>query len=69
MTDADNAIGPINADGGTGENGEDTRLVLVTGVSGAGRTTSLKIFEDFGFDAVDNLPLRLLPALLSGDRP
>jgi UPF0042 nucleotide-binding protein len=66
MTDADNAIGPINTDGSTGENGEDTRLVLVTGVSGAGRTTSLKIFEDFGFDAVDNLPLRLLPALLSG---
>ena len=42
------------------------RLVLVTGVSGAGRTTSLKILEDFGFDAVDNLPLRLLPALISG---
>jgi UPF0042 nucleotide-binding protein len=45
----------------------DARLVLVTGVSGAGRTTSLKILEDFGFDAVDNLPLRLLPNLLSGD--
>ena len=46
---------------------ENARLVLVTGVSGAGRTTSLKILEDFGYDAVDNLPLRLLPNLLSGD--
>ncbi|MCC9621492.1 RNase adapter RapZ [Thalassospira sp. MA62] len=42
-------------------------LVLVTGVSGAGRTTTLKILEDFGFDAVDNLPLRLLSALVPSD--
>ena len=42
-------------------------LVLVTGVSGAGRTTTLKILEDFGFDAVDNLPLRMLSALVPGD--
>lgn len=41
-------------------------LVLVTGVSGAGRTTTLKILEDFGFDAVDNLPLRMLSALVPG---
>jgi UPF0042 nucleotide-binding protein len=42
-------------------------LVLVTGVSGAGRTTTLKILEDFGFDAVDNLPLRMLSALVPSD--
>jgi len=44
------------------------RLVLVTGPSGAGRSSALKVLEDAGFEAVDNLPLRLLPALLdSGD--
>lgn len=48
------------------------RVVLVTGPSGAGRSTALNVLEDTGFEAVDNLPLRLLPALLDGrqgDRP
>lgn len=37
-----------------------TRLVLVTGMSGAGRSTALRALEDLGFEAVDNLPLGLL---------
>ena len=41
------------------------RVVLVTGLSGAGRTTCLKTLEDHGFEAVDNLPLSLMPALLA----
>ena len=41
------------------------RVVLVTGLSGAGRTTCLKTLEDNGFEAVDNLPLSLMPALLA----
>jgi len=41
-----------------------TRLVLVTGLSGAGRTTALKALEDLGYEAVDNLPLSLLSALI-----
>ena len=40
------------------------RIVIVTGLSGAGRTTALKIFEDIGFEAVDNLPVFLLPSIL-----
>ena len=32
------------------------RIVIVTGMSGAGKTTALKIFEDAGFHCVDNLP-------------
>ena len=36
------------------------RLVVVTGMSGAGRTTALHALEDLGFEAVDNLPLGLL---------
>ena len=36
-------------------------LVIVTGISGAGKASALKTFEDLGFHAVDNLPLELLP--------
>ncbi|WP_299956996.1 RNase adapter RapZ [uncultured Roseobacter sp.] len=42
------------------------RIVFVTGPSGAGRSSALNVLEDAGFEAVDNLPLRLLPALLEG---
>lgn len=36
------------------------RVVVVTGMSGAGKTLALKAFEDMGYEAVDNLPLSLL---------
>lgn len=49
--------------------GQPNRVVLVTGLSGAGRTTSLKALEDAEFEAVDNLPLSLLPALLAPRAP
>jgi UPF0042 nucleotide-binding protein len=39
-------------------------LVLVTGMSGAGRSTALAVLEDLGFEAVDNLPLSFLPRLV-----
>ena len=42
------------------------RLVLVTGPSGAGRSTAINVLEDLGFEVIDNLPLRLLPRLLDG---
>ncbi len=41
------------------------RIILVTGLSGGGHTTALKALEDHGFEAVDNLPLRLLPTLVA----
>lgn len=40
------------------------QLVIVTGLSGAGRTTALRVLEDLGFYCVDNLPPRLAPGLL-----
>jgi RNase adapter protein RapZ len=46
-----------------------TRILLVTGLSGAGRTTVLKTLEDLGWEAVDNLPLGLLDRLLSSPVP
>ncbi len=40
------------------------RVVFVSGPSGAGRSTAIRALEDLGFEAIDNLPLSLLPRLL-----
>jgi len=51
------------------------QLVIVTGLSGAGKSAALHAFEDIGFQAVDNLPLTMVEALIddqnleSIDRP
>ena len=46
------------------------RVVLVTGLSGAGRSSILHMLEDLGYEAVDNPPLRLVEELVTrGDRP
>ncbi|HEX9769388.1 MAG TPA: RNase adapter RapZ [Kiloniellales bacterium] len=52
---------------GEEEAGERT-LVLVTGMSGAGRSTALSILEDLGYESIDNLPLDLLQPLIAGGR-
>jgi UPF0042 nucleotide-binding protein len=45
-----------------GKSSEQSKeLVIVTGISGAGKASALKAFEDLGYHAVDNLPLELLP--------
>jgi len=36
------------------------RFIIVTGISGAGKTTTLKFFEDMGYFCVDNLPISLI---------
>ena len=41
------------------------RIVIVTGMSGAGKTTALKIFEDAGFHCVDNLPPSFIGQFIS----
>ena len=41
-------------------------VVLVTGPSGAGRSTAIKAFEDLGYETIDNIPLALLPRLIAG---
>jgi len=40
-------------------------IVIVTGLSGAGRSTCLKLLEDYNFEAIDNLPLTLMSDLFS----
>lgn len=39
------------------------RFVIVTGMSGAGKSTALKMLEDMGYFCVDNLPVPLIPKL------
>lgn len=43
-----------------------TPVLLLSGLSGAGKATALRILEDLGYEAVDNLPLSLLPDLAAG---
>lgn len=38
------------------------KLVMITGLSGSGKITALKVFEDMGYYCVDNLPAELLPS-------
>lgn len=40
------------------------QVVVVTGVSGAGKSTAIKCFEDLGFFCIDNLPPALIPRFL-----
>ena len=42
-----------------------TPLLLVTGVSGAGKSSALKVLEDLGYEAVDNLPVSLISRMVS----
>ncbi|AWJ86936.1 RNase adaptor protein RapZ (plasmid) [Azospirillum sp. TSH58] len=49
--------------------GQGGQLVLVTGMSGAGMSVALKALEDLGYEAVDNLRLSLVPALLEQADP
>lgn len=48
---------------GNGETSSNA-IVLVSGLSGAGRSTTLKILEDVGYEAIDNLPLDMLSDLI-----
>lgn len=43
---------------------KETRLVIITGMSGAGKTVAVQSFEDLGYYCVDNLPPTLLPKFL-----
>ncbi|MDH2328544.1 RNase adapter RapZ [Cereibacter sp. SYSU M97828] len=45
---------------------EGHELVLVTGPSGAGRSTAINALEDLGYEVIDNLPLSLVPRLIDG---
>ncbi len=40
------------------------RIIIVTGMSGAGKSTTLKTLEDLGYEAIDNIPLHILKLLV-----
>ena len=44
--------------------GTETKLVIITGMSGAGKTVAVQSFEDLGYYCVDNLPPTLIPKFL-----
>lgn len=46
------------------DKGEGWRLVIVTGLSGAGKTQAIRSLEDLGFFCIDNLPPSLVPGLV-----
>ncbi|MCE0505736.1 MULTISPECIES: RNase adapter RapZ [unclassified Roseivivax] len=46
------------------DDSQTPRVILLTGPSGAGRTTAINALEDFGVEAIDNIPLSLIPRLL-----
>jgi len=55
----------VDGSGSSVENSKETvgpdQLVILTGMSGSGKASALKAFEDLGYYAVDNLPLELIP--------
>ncbi len=53
----------------TGTDTRPRRILLVTGMSGAGRSTALRAFADMGWETVDHLPLPLLNQLLETPLP
>ena len=55
MNDESSASGPSQ---------DRQRLLLVTGLLGAGKTTALKALEDLGWEIIDNFPVRLLDRLI-----
>ena len=54
------------AEAGTAPSGspEDMRLIIISGLSGSGKSVALHVLEDLGFYCIDNLPAALLKSLL-----
>jgi UPF0042 nucleotide-binding protein len=65
---ANNGAGPAPASEPTsiqlGISGDPSELLIITGMSGAGRSTAAKVLEDLGWYVVDNLPPQLIESLL-----
>jgi UPF0042 nucleotide-binding protein len=53
----------LDPDLATSSEVETPHVVVVSGLSGGGKTAAAKLFEDLGYDVVDNLPSELLPDL------
>jgi len=49
---------------GTAQGNRPQRLLLLTGMSGAGKSTALDVLEDLGWETIDNFPIRLLDRMV-----
>ena len=48
------------------EKNKINEVIIITGPSGAGKTTAINVLEDIGFEPIDNIPIELIGRLLSG---
>jgi UPF0042 nucleotide-binding protein len=64
MDGANQDVAATQADNHSGANGSGTDVVLVTGLSGAGRSTAAKVLEDLGWYVADNLPPQLITRMV-----
>jgi UPF0042 nucleotide-binding protein len=64
MDGANQDVAATEADNHSGANGSGTDVVLVTGLSGAGRSTAAKVLEDLGWYVADNLPPQLITRMV-----
>ena len=64
MDGANQDVAAMQADNHSGANGSGTDVVLVTGLSGAGRSTAAKVLEDLGWYVADNLPPQLITRMV-----
>jgi UPF0042 nucleotide-binding protein len=64
MDGANHGVAEGQTDKHGGANGSGTDLVLVTGLSGAGRSTAAKVLEDLGWYVADNLPPQLITRMV-----
>lgn len=54
-----------NSDGPKTSRKQEPRLIIVTGASGSGRASAMRVLEDLGFYCVDNLPVGLAPTVVT----
>ncbi len=64
MDGANQDLAATQAGNHSGANGSGTDVVLVTGLSGAGRSTAAKVLEDLGWYVADNLPPQLITRMV-----
>src|ERR1035441_3090115 len=64
MDGANQDVAATQADNQSGANGSGIDVVLVTGLSGAGRGTAAKVLEDLGWYVADNLPPQLITRMV-----
>ena len=43
---------------------DELKFIVITGLSGAGKTLALRVFEDYGYFCIDNLPPALIPTFV-----